>query len=517
MADLRVTQLPPLLESELESGDPLLVADVSASESKKITPVALFEGSSKLVADGTIPSSKVAYPLPPQVVDNQAIIDQTIDAAKLVPDSITALQIAPDAIGASELADGSVDNAAILTNAVTGGTLGSLDLNTITAENMGSDSVNANALADLSVDTAALQQFAVTGGATGKTAADTIDDFNIVPTGIGRIADNSIGTSQIIDRTITSEKIVLGNITPAELAPDLPGSVLAADTITSREIGPDAIEASEISPLAVDRGLDKTSGQIGHTNQIVAATLSGIDYDNHGHVIGASVDGILSNELPPATDTELGGVSIPGTSGLSVNAAGQLNHADNVAASTVSGFTFNESGHIVDAEPLDGDDLPPATDISLGGVSVPGPTVVVDGAGAIAHSVSGVTAGQYPLVTVSAEGHVIAGDVLAPGDIPALDASKIVSGTFPTDLLANRSVTQQKLADYSIAFIQEEMPTPDPGGDAFHNGCLWFQESTGQLNMWNGNSFFPVARGALQHRICGGAVVSMPVLAYVYS
>lgn len=508
MADLRVTQLPPLLESELESGDPLLVADVSASESKKITPVALFEGSSKLVGDGTIPSSKLAYPLPAQVVDNQAIADNTIQAVKIAPDSLTALQIAPNAIGSSELADGSVDNAAILANAVTGGSLGSLALNTVTAENMASDSVNANALTDLSVDTAALQQFAVTGGSAGKTAADTIDDFNIVPDGIGRIADNSIGTNQIIDRSITSEKIVLGNVTPAELASDLPGSILAADTITSREIGPDAIEASEISPLAVDRGLDKTSGQIGHTNQITAATLSGIDYDEYGHVIGASVDGILSTELPPATDTELGGVSIPSTSGLVVNASGELNHASTVGASTVSGFTFNESGHIVDAEPLEGDDLPPATDISLGGVSVPGPTVVVDAAGAIAHSVSGVTAGQYPLVTVDAEGHVIAGDVLAPSDIPGLDAAKIVSGTFPTEQLTDRSVTQRKLADYSVSFIQENMPTPDPGGPAFHNGCLWFQESTGQLNMWNGNSWMPVARGALasQNLRWGGGI-----------
>lgn len=508
MADLRVTQLPPLLESELEAGDPLLVADVSASESKKITPVALFEGSSKLIADGTIPSTKIAYPLPSGVVDTQAIGDQQVTAAKIAADTITALQVAPDAIGSSELADGSVDNAAILRNAVTGGSLGSLALNTVTAENMGSNSVNANSLADLSVDTAALQQFAVTGGATGKTAANTIDDFNIVPDGIGRIANNSIGTNQIIDRTITSDKIVLGNITPAELAPDLPGSVLAADTITSREIGPDAIEASEISPLAVDRGLDKTSGQIGHTNQITPGTLSGVDYDEFGHITGASAEGILSNELPPATVAEIGGVSIPATSGLAVDSVGRLNHANSVAAATVSGFTFNESGHILNAELLDSDDLPPATAVNLGAVSVPGPTIVVDGTGALAHSASGVTAGQYPLVTVTEEGLVTAGDVLSPSDIPALDASKIISGIFPTDLLANRSVTQQKLADYSVSFIQEDKPTPDPGGNQFHNGCFWFQESTGQLNTWNGNSWRPVARGALasQNLRWGGGI-----------
>lgn len=43
---------------------------------------------------------------------------------------------------------------------------------------------------------------------------------------------------------------------------------------------------------------------------------------------------------------------------------------------------------------------------------------------------SGVTAGTYPKVTVDAKGRVTAGAALAAADIPALDASKITSGTF---------------------------------------------------------------------------------------
>ena len=125
----------------------------------------------------------------------------------------------------------------------------------------------------------------------------------------------------------------------------------------------------------------------------------------------------------------------------------------------------------------------------------PGPTVIVDGAGAVTHNVSGVTAGEYPKVTVDAEGHVISGDILSPIDIPELNADKITAGQFPTDLLADRSVTQQKLADYRHVDPGRHA-NPDPGGPTFHNGLLWFQESTGQLNCWNGNSFMPVARGA---------------------
>jgi len=51
-----------------------------------------------------------------------------------------------------------------------------------------------------------------------------------------------------------------------------------------------------------------------------------------------------------------------------------------------------------------------------------------------------------------------------------------------------------KLADYSISFIQEAEPTLTPD---IHIGCLWFQESTGQLRIYSGNSFLPVGFGKL--------------------
>ena len=87
MADLRVSQLPELLEEEVQASDPLLISDLSATESKKVTPVALFAASAALVTDGTIPSSKLEYPLPPGVVDGQAIADEQITDAHLVADS----------------------------------------------------------------------------------------------------------------------------------------------------------------------------------------------------------------------------------------------------------------------------------------------------------------------------------------------------------------------------------------------------------------------------------------------
>ena len=51
-----------------------------------------------------------------------------------------------------------------------------------------------------------------------------------------------------------------------------------------------------------------------------------------------------------------------------------------------------------------------------------------------------------------------------------------------------------KLADFSVSFIQEAEPEFTTN---LHIGCLWYQESSAQLRMYNGNSFMPVGFGRL--------------------
>jgi hypothetical protein len=119
--------------------------------------------------------------------------------------------------------------------------------------------------------------------------------------------------------------------------------------------------------------------------------------------------------------------------------------------------------------------LPIATSTTLGGVSV--------GTG----------------LSVDPAGHVVTS--LTPAEIPALNASKITSGFLDIARIDDRSITQQKLKDYAVSFIQEATPSLTP-----HIGALWLQESTGQLRMWNGNSWFPVGFGRLSAenlRYCG--------------
>lgn len=373
MADLRISQLPNLIEADLRGPDLIPLADVSASETKNITTAALFKQGVTLLPNSSIPGSR------------------------LVGDSVTAAELAPNSVGASELADNSVDTRALQTGAVT--------------------------------DT--------------KVAGD-----------------------------INGGKILV-----------------------------DSLPADRLALNALDRGLDRSSGAIGHTHQIAASTVSGITWDREGHI--TATRSLAGTDLPIASRRSIGGISVPADSGLTVSSTGEIDHVALMSPGTISGITFDDHGHIKGAVPLRSADLPLAFGYSAGAVVIPtGGTLEIDGNGAVSHATSGVAPGTYPKVEVDALGHVKRGSALSTGDIPDLDTSFITSGTFPEERIADGAITRRKLADYSIAFIQEAQPLLTD----VHVGALWYQESTASLHMFNKNSWMPVSIGRLSQenlRFCG--------------
>ena len=96
MADKRITELQPLSAADVSATvDVLAIADVSAAETKNITPADAIAAGLPSVPDGSIPGSKIEN------------------------NSITSDQLAPDSVGSSELADNAVDTGAIQNGAVT--------------------------------------------------------------------------------------------------------------------------------------------------------------------------------------------------------------------------------------------------------------------------------------------------------------------------------------------------------------------------------------------------------------
>ena len=412
-----------------------------------------------------------------------------IDGSVIAGNSITANELAPNSVGESELRDNSVDTAALQTSSVTTDKLGP---DSVVASKISSGAVGTSELSALSCTTEKIANAAVT---TDKLANRSVTSAKLASNLPGSILENgSIDTNQLADEAVTEAKILDGSITTDKLSTGAVTDVKVTN-VSGGKIDTATIQADKFASSAFGGGIE-VDGVVRHINDIDAGSNAGISWDEHGHVVGFNQ--VPPEDLPLATATSPGIIEVPSGSGLTVSATGEIDHVTLIGEGTVSGISFDEHGHITNAEALSFTDLPVATNITIGAVKIPTTNsnpLTVAGDGGLTHAVNGITAGTYVSVDVDQYGHVTAGDaVLTPNQVPGISADKITSGQFPTARLEDDAVTMPKLADFSVSFIQEAQPelTVD-----LHIGCLWYQESTAQLRMYNGNSFMPVGFGRL--------------------
>ena len=436
MPDLEISNLPSLEEASVQATDPLPIADLSASETKKVTVKDLIEAGVALIDSASIPAVKVGTLGTNQVataaIQNLAvttakiadgavtvlkIADATITGAKLVNDTVTATQIAANAIGASELADNAVDTAAIANNAITNVKINNGEIvyaklnisdgdipgakitgNSITSAQIGVNAVGSSELADNSVDTAAIVNAAVTGA---KIATDTIGSGNIAANAVGasELADNAVDTAAIASNAVTTAKIADDQVTTAKLADNLPGTILATGAIGSTQIAANAVTDSELANNAVDAGAIASNAV---TEAKIAANAVTTTKISDGTITPAKLN----------------------TSNLdrSINvASGNLGINNTVTAATRSGITYNAQGLITGTVALAASDLPLATASAVGGISV-GTGLSVTGAGALSltNSVTGATISG---ITFNNQGMITAATALVAGDLPVATTS----------------------------------------------------------------------------------------------
>ena len=157
-------------------------------------------------------------------------------------------------------------------------------------------------------------------------------------------------------------------------------------------------------------------------------------------------------------------------------------------------MAYDAKGLVIGGRAIEGNDLPIATNGSIGAISA-GPEFTITPAGQL-QIANQVTAAGHPFVNYDENGLITSGRDLTVAEIPDLDASQITSGEFGTDFIADDAITRAQLADFSTVYIQEAEP-PITGED--YIGVGWYQESTGQLRIHNGNSWMPVGFGRLSN------------------
>ena len=447
----------------------------------------------------------------------------SIDAAFLLNDSVTDVQIAPGAIGSTELALNSVGSGQIVDGSII--TPKYADLS-ITVDKLEDLVISEGKLGALCVTTPKIFDEAVTAE---KLAVDSvtaekildgiIDDSKIITEGISRIAvdaisnaslaDNAVATGNIQNLAVTNEKIAPGisglKISDATLTSikyatgSVDGNALALDSIADVHIQNGAVTDEKISevngsklvtasvtgakfdPLSFSGGLTLDGGVVVHTNAVIPATHNGLSFDAQGHITATSP--LSPAELPLATTTTAGAVSVPPAGGLVVDDAGSISIATAIAPGSVSGITYDEHGNITATRALEADDLPISTEVSIGAVRVPTTNsnpILIDDLGNLTYSASPLTPGTYASITTNQYGAVIDGNVVLSVDqVPGIDASKIISGTFSEIFIGENAITPPKINDYATCLMQEDFP-----GTGDFLGQFWYTPSTAQLRVY---------------------------------
>jgi hypothetical protein len=567
LADQRITQLPSLPKAGVAATDVLPIADISASQTKKVTAKDLVDAGLDLIDVSSIDLDKLDQASVTKLA-TEALADDAVTYAKLqnvsdtdkllgrstagagnveeIPLTAAGRALLDDAdaatqratLGLGTIATQSASAVAITGGTITGGTItGITDLAVADGGTGASDAANARAnlglaigtdvqaqdaglqsiaglttSADLAIYTTAADTYAVTSlTAYGRSLLDDADaDAARTTLGLGSLATQSAtvtGThSGTSSGTNTGDQTITltGAVTGT-------GTGSFATTITASAVTENAIATNAI-----------TTGKI-LDDAITAAKLA----DDSATIVQAGTpvgSGDFEGQQWFDTNTSvqyvwdstawirqaaLNVINFTDTTPIAFAIAYPDNHTANVTTTLdtqVANTAFLGPATGADTAPTFRAIVPddlPDATASTKGIIQPGTGLAVNG-GTLNHSNS-VEAGTYTKLTVDAQGHVSAGALLEAADIPNIDAAKITTGELPTARLADNAVTIDKLSDYSTSSLGETFPVP-----ASFIGQLHLNPLDKSFYMWDGNVWVPIGISAGQIIFAGTFDASTP-------
>jgi hypothetical protein len=316
MADLRITELAALAGGNLAAGDLLAIADISASETKKITVTDLVGNAVTLIADATIPSAKILFGA--NTISGDALQDASVNTGELVNDAVTAAKLADES---------TVDLVTTLpaSGAFVGQIALDIDDSKIYCWN-GSTWVSIKA-----------------AGSINTVVGDTAGIVNLTVTTSG----DQVTITTSLDATGAAAQFLAG-----------PTSAAGAATYRTIAAGdlPTATTGAKGAVVVNGNGLTMSGDTVVINNTVTAETSNYhvVQYNAKGLVTGGRQ--IIAADVPVATASSIGVVK-PG-SGLGVDGAGTLDHTNSITPASAAKVTYDGQGHIVAALALSATDIP---------------------------------------------------------------------------------------------------------------------------------------------------------------
>ena len=449
MADQRITQLTALPEASLAATDVLPIADISASETKKITAKDLVEGAIALADSGSIDliklnqssttklgatalatgavtaaklanSSSVSVGVTAPVADNfdgrgyynsstgvlqvysagsyanvaASVGTGVVDTAQLADGAVTTAKINAAGLAAAALASDSVITAKIANGAVTAAKIAA---DSITASQIAVGAVGASELADDAVDTGAIVNLAVTAAKLGD----------------GSVTEAKLGTSAVTNDKIANTTIAYGKLNLADGS--VPGAKIATDSITATQIAAGAVNTSELVDDAVTTA--KIADDAITADQLATSSVT---------ADAIAVNAVGASEL--ADDA--------------VDTAAIVDLAVTAAKLGDGAVTVNKLGDLAVTNAKIADTTIAYGKLNLADGSVPGVKIATDSI--TADQIAALAVGTSELIDGAVTGAKITDNTITGG--------KFAAGAVGTTALGNAAVTSSKIASGAVTY-----------------------------------------------------------------
>jgi hypothetical protein len=236
LADQRITQLTALPKAGVAATDVLPIADISASQTKKVTAKDLVDAGLDLIDVSSIDIDKLDQASTTKL-GTTALADDAVTAAKLADDSSIAVQTTAPASDNFE-GRGYFDSSS-----------GNLQV------------FDGSAYSQVVMPTAGIGDLQVT---TGKLADGAVTTAKVTALGTAAYADSSITTAKIADDGVTAAKIADGAVTADQLG---------SGAVTTAKLGSAAVTYDKIQNVsATDRLLGRSTAGAGSVEEITCTS-----------------------------------------------------------------------------------------------------------------------------------------------------------------------------------------------------------------------------------------------------
>ena len=438
MADQRITELVELPQGGVASNDVLPIADVSASQTKKVQVKSLIQAGFNIADASTLDISKInqdsaakltgisiapntlTYDKIQQVSANKLLgrsastgnveeIDCTVYIRTLLDDANAAAARSTLELGA--VATGSTINTSLLEDlSVTTSKINNL---AVTAAKLASDAVETAKILDGAITSAKIETSGITGA---NVSAGAIDAIHLAASGItlAKMAANSVGTAQLVDSGITQAKLASGAISTANIADS---------GITQIKLASDAVDTINL----VDSGVTTVKLASGSVTIEKLALASG---ELSGVVITASSipSGSYASGSIPTAAIEDNAVTF---AKIQQVASGVLLGRASAGSGNIESITLTAAGRaLLD----DADAAAQRTTLGLGSLAVQ----------------NTVASGNYDAASIAtadiANGAITTAKLADSG----VTTIKIVDANVTADKLASNAVTTAKIIDSGV-------------------------------------------------------------------